>query len=100
MKIYIDSEYKCHTEEAEGLTAVETPFFDGRCKEFIEGYRFVPADCEWTREDGEVFTGEMISAFKDYSELAMVQLDADNATIKDMEAALELLGVTPTEDEA
>lgn len=99
MLIYIDSDFKCYTEEAEGLTAVETDFFNGRCKAYIEGFRFVPKGCEWVREDGEVFRGEMVAAFKDYSELAMVQLDADNATIKDMQAALELLNVTPTTEE-
>ena len=31
MTIYIDSDYKCHTTTADGLTAVETDVFDGMC---------------------------------------------------------------------
>ena len=38
MTVYIDKDYKCHVEHAEGLTAVEDPFFDGKCAAFIEGY--------------------------------------------------------------
>ena len=31
MTIYIDSEYKCHVSPGEGLTAVETDSFNGKC---------------------------------------------------------------------
>ena len=58
MTIYIDSDYKCYVSSAEGRRAIETGFFDGKCEEWIESYRFVPAGGTWTREDGEVFTGE------------------------------------------
>ena len=74
MKIYIDSEFLCHVSLAEGLTEIETSFFDDKCDEFIEGYRFVPAGSTWTRDDGTEFAGEMISPWKDYIELAMAQL--------------------------
>ena len=30
MTIYIDSDYKCYTSEADGRRAVETNFFDGK----------------------------------------------------------------------
>lgn len=73
MKIYIDSEYKCHAATADGLTAVETTFFDDRAMEFIEGYRFIPAGQTWTQEDGTVFTGEMISPWKPWAELDAAQ---------------------------
>lgn len=59
MKIYIDSEFKCYTAPGDGLTAVETDFFDGKAPGVIEGYRFVPEGMRWTREDGTVFAGEM-----------------------------------------
>lgn len=61
MTVYIDSNYKCSTSPGEGLTAAETGAFEGKCRQYIEGYRFVPAGQTWVREDGEVFTGEMIS---------------------------------------
>lgn len=71
--IYIDSEFKCHTASAEGLTAIETDAFDGKCNAYIEGYRFIPAGQTWTRADGVVFTGEMIAPWKPWAELDAVQ---------------------------
>ena len=71
--IYIDSDYKCHTSPGEGLTAVETDFFDGKCRQYIEGYRFVPSGESWEREDGEVFTGEMVAPWRPYEILAEFQ---------------------------
>ena len=39
MKIYIDSEFKCHTTNPNNnYQAVETEFFDGKCDIFINGY--------------------------------------------------------------
>ena len=73
MTIYIDSDYKCHTSPADGLTAVETDAFDGKCRQYIEGYRFVPAGEIWTREDGQVFHGEMVAPWRDYAILAELQ---------------------------
>ena len=71
--IYIDAEFKCHTSNDGTMTAVETSFFDGKCNTFVEGYRFVPDGQRWTREDGKVFTGEMVAPWKHYSELAAAQ---------------------------
>ena len=73
MTIYIDNDYKCHTSPGEGLTAVETDFFDGKCRRFIEGYRFVPAGETWTREDGQVFHGEMVAPWRNYELLSELQ---------------------------
>ena len=73
MTVYIDSDYKCHTSPADGLTAVETDFFDGKCRQYIEGYRFVPAGKIWTREDGQVFIGGMVSPWRDYEILSEFQ---------------------------
>ncbi len=95
MTIYIDSDYKCYAEQAEDLTAVESAFFDGKCKTFIEGYRFVPSGESWTREDGVVFKGEMVAPWKDYSALAAAQAGYEEAAaeMQDMQEALNLLGV-------
>ena len=83
MIIYIDSDFRCHLENAEGRQAVETEFFDGKTKEFVEGYRYVPHGQSWTRSDGTVFHGEMISAAKDYNKIltdvAISYLDDDEA---------------------
>lgn len=74
MKIYIDSECRCHTASADGLTAVETEFFDGMCPEYIEGYRYIPEGQSWTRSDGVVFTGEMVSPWKPWEALDAAQM--------------------------
>lgn len=73
MKIYIDSDFKCHAATADGLTAVETDVFDGMCAAYIEGYRFVPSGQTWTRPDGVVFQGEMVSPWKPWRELDAAQ---------------------------
>lgn len=73
MIVFVDSDYKCYTSPGEGLTAVETEFFDGKCRQYIEGYRFVPSGQSWTREDGHRFTGEMVAPWRDYAILAELQ---------------------------
>ena len=96
MTIYIDNDYKCHTSPGEGLTAVETDFFDGKCRQYIEGYRFVPPGESWVREDEEVFTGEMVAPWRDYAILAELQAlyEEEQAKQADMQAALAVLGVS------
>ena len=86
MKIYIDSKFKCHTSPADGLTAVETDAFDGKCQQYIEGYRFVPAGESWTREDGQVFTGEMVTPWRPYEILAEFQAIHEEEQAKQAEA--------------
>lgn len=86
MKIYIDSEYKCHAAPADGLTEVETTFFDDKATEVIEGYRFIPAGQTLTREDGTVFTGEMISPWKPWAELDAAQREYEREQLKALAA--------------
>lgn len=98
MKIYVDSEFRCHTTNPDSVfTAVETDFFDGKSTEYIEGYRLVPQGGSWTRHDGRVFYGQMIAPWKPYSELDQVQREYEREQAADMQAALELLGVTVNE---
>ena len=85
MKIYIDSDYKCHVTDDGTMTAVETDFFDGKCDAFIEGYRFVPSGENWEREDGAVFHGEMIAPWKDYNELDNAQREYEQQLIKELQ---------------
>lgn len=100
MTIHIDNDYKCYVSAADGRRAVETSLFDGKCAEWIESFRFVPAGETWTREDGEVFTG-MMAPWKDLGEAYAAQaayfeqlLAASQAQAADMQAALNVLGVT------
>lgn len=94
MTIYVDSDFTCHTANDGTMTAVETAFFVGKCPAFIEGYRFVPDGTSWTRSDGKVFRGEMITPWKDFSELDNAQREHEKALIVDMQNALNKLGVT------
>ena len=92
--IYVDKDYKCHTEDPEGIyREVETDFFDGKCDAFVEGYRYIPSGESWTRPDGVVFSGEMAAPWKDYGELDAVQRQYEWALMWDMEAALRTMGV-------
>lgn len=89
MKIYIDSDYRCHTSNPdEKYREFDVPYFDDKCVEFIEGYRYVPAGETWTRTDGEVFTGGMISPAVDYEPLGIAQAQHEK---QDMENALAIL---------
>ena len=92
--IYIDAEFKCHVADDGTMTAVETNVFDGKCDAFVKGYRFIPAGESWTREDGTVFRGEMVAPWKPYSELDAAQRQYEREQAADMQAALEILGVS------
>lgn len=98
MTIYIDNDFKCHVSGDDTRRAFDVPFFDGKCAEFVEGYRYVPAGESWTRADGEVFRGEMISPWKDLSEAYAAQVAYVTAQNAQYEAALTeieaALGVT------
>lgn len=95
--IYLDSDFKCHIAADGTMTAVETDMFDGKCTEYIEGYRFVPAGSTWIREDGEVFEGEMLAPWKPWAELDAAQREYERAEMADMKEALALLGVNVDE---
>lgn len=94
MTIYIDNDYKCHVADDGTMTAVDTDAFDGKCAEYLEGYRLVPAGETWVREDGETFTGEMVSPWVDWAALDAVQREYEREQYEDMRAALTVLGVS------
>ena len=89
--IYIDSDFKCHITDDGTMTAVETDFFDGKCDAYVEGYRFIPDGESWTRSDGTVFHGVMISPWKDYAELDATQREYERQLLADAENALAIL---------
>ena len=113
--IYLDSDFKCHLTNPNGTyREIETDFFDDKCTAFIEGYRYIPSGETWTRSDGTVFTGAMITPCKDYSELAKIQsvykdgiafsetrtaaLEAENAALKE-ENATQAAQITALSDQ-
>lgn len=69
MTIYIDSEYKCHTENADGRRAFETYLFDGMEKSYIEDFMYIPDGETWVRDDGVEFKGATAFPFKPYDKV-------------------------------
>ena len=89
--IYIDSDFKCHISNDGTMTTVETDCFDGKCDSFVEGYRFVPSGESWTRADGTIFRGEMISPWKPYAELDAAQRSYERQLLAEYEALINEL---------
>ena len=96
MKIYLDSDYRCHLVDDGTMRSVETSSFDGKCRLFIEGYRFIPHGESWTGPDGTTYEGEMAFPVEDFDLLARIQeqYELDIAAAADMQEALEILGVS------
>ena len=92
--IYLDGDFKCYLENDDTRMAVETEAFDGKCDEFILGYQYIPKGYTWVREDGEVFTGEMVAPWLDFRPLDEAQRIYDQEQLADMRQALAVLGVT------
>lgn len=87
MTIYLDRDFVCHLEDDGSRRAVETSVFDGKCREFIEGFRFIPVGESRTLENGQVFTGQMTCPVKPYAML----LEAQEAYL---ESTLREVGIT------
>lgn len=85
MKIYIDSECKCHISNPNGIyTEIEAPKdFEGKCKTYIEGFRVRPEGFVYARDDGAKFgpVGSSVCPWKPYDELkaAQAQYELDMA---------------------
>lgn len=94
MIIYIDENKKCHVSPSDGLRAFETElitdFFSGKCTAFIESCIYVPQNETYTRSDGKVFKGEMITPWKDSAILAAYQEQYESMLpeMEDMKNAL------------
>lgn len=96
MKILIDEDYKCRLESGEGLKEVETDFFGGKCRAYIEGYRFIPHGEIWMDATGETVRGEAVFPWRDYALLEEFQRQYEEmlAQQADAIAALDYLGVS------
>lgn len=111
MKIYIDSDFKCHVAPGEGLREFETRFFSNVPDAYVEGYRYVPSGETWVRKEpiydmnhevvGESeteFMGEMVAPWKPWEELDKIlreyekaqnqELTAQNAELVDAMASM------------
>jgi hypothetical protein len=99
--LYIDSDYKVHTTNADGRTAIETDIFDGMPNQVAERYIYVPVGKSHTKSNGETVHGEFVQPFvtekeldkaqREYERQLLVQYETELA---DMRAALSILGVS------
>jgi hypothetical protein len=73
------------------MRAFDVKAFDGKCNAYIEGYRYVPSGENWTREDGIVFAGEMVSPRVDPDILlaCQEQYEKDLLMIQELRTALD-----------
>ena len=97
MTVYIDSDCKCHLTDDGTMTAIETDFFDGKCADYIEGFRFVPSGKTWTRGDGKVFNGRMFTPWKDFAGLDTAQRSYEQEQLAEYEALINELYSEVTE---
>lgn len=94
MKIYIDTDYKCHVTNPDNtFREFDIDFFTDKCVTFIEGYRFIPFNETWKRSNGDVFKGELIIPWKPYLELDNAQRVYEQAQLAECKEALRELGV-------
>ena len=96
MKIYIDNDFKCHTVNARGYIEVDTDVFNGKCKEFIEGYCYIPQGMSYERTDGKILRGELVFPWRDYNEIAEIQTAVDRTQA---EADEQIMGLLDTIEE-
>lgn len=88
--IYIDSDFMCHLENAEGRTPIGTDVFDGIVDAAIPYYRYIPQGEEWADpKTGRVLHGLFIQA----TDTNAIDLIIQQAFFADMQNALSILGV-------
>lgn len=94
MKVYIDSDFKCHTTNSEGtFREIEFDYFEDKCETFIEGFRYVPDGEEWTDSYGNVHRGQMLVPWKNTMELDKAQWEYELAKLAEYTEYLKILGV-------
>lgn len=94
MTIYINPfTFQCSPAYNEGYIEFETDLFNGKCKEFIEGYRLIPKNMSWTRADGRVFRGQVMMPWRPLDNLIAAQSQYEKAKLEEYESALQIMGV-------
>ena len=83
MKIYIDSDYKCHDTNPDGTyREIEADFFNDKCATFIDGYCY---------DDSKGYA--RIYPWKPHAELDAAQRQYELAQLADYKAACERMGI-------
>lgn len=89
--LYIDYDFKVHTTDAEGLTAIETDAFDGMPDKVTECYRFVPAGSSYTKHGGVTVHGVFIQPFVTENELDAAQREYERELLATLQAENDAL---------
>ena len=87
--IYLDSEYMCHLENAEGRIEIQTDVFDSIDDNAIPYYRYIPQDKTWVDSRGRTYHGVFIQA----TDSEAIDRIMQAALLNDMQNALAILGV-------
>ena len=88
MVVYIDADYRVHTESGEGLEVMETTVFDGMPEPVIDCHRYVPGGRQWRRPDGITIHGEFIQMCVSAQELDAAQRQYEREQLAAYEQAL------------
>ena len=89
--IYVDSEFMCYLENAQGRTAVQTDVFDGVADSAIPFYRYIPQGESYKDKKGRTLHGLFIQAIDSEA----IDSITKSAIMADMQNALSILGVDP-----
>ena len=92
--IYLDEDFICHAEYAEGRTSVETTVLDYVCDTALPFYRYVPPGKRWVKPNGMMVKGEFTQCL-DSAEADKLQTQYMLAEYEAALSAIETaLGVT------
>lgn len=89
MKIYLDSEFMCHTSNDGVMLEVDAPQnFEGLCTNVIECMCYIPDGMQHVKSDGEVIHGAFIQCVGDADS---AQREYERQKLADAENALAIL---------
>lgn len=78
--IYLDFDFICHADYAEGRTPVETAALDNVCDAALPCYIYVPEGKSYTKPNGNTVKGEFVQCFDSRAaDLIRVQYEAQLA---------------------
>lgn len=88
MIVFLDTGFKVHTTLADDRIDIEDTFFDNKCVNLIESYRYVPIGKTWIDKGGREFAGPMIAPWRDIRQYDGEQREYEREQIAQYESAL------------
>lgn len=65
MIVFLDTDFKVYTTLADDRIDIEDTFFDNKCANLVESYRYIPIGKTWVDKGGREFAGPMIAPWRD-----------------------------------